>query len=71
MLAQDDSSSNGGRETIIADQAWEEASRQGGKAYVSTERVETRAREEGRTYQGPGEQARPEGADGKRERRKT
>ena len=55
MLAQDDSSSNGGRETIIADQAWEEASRQGGKAYVSTERVETRAREEGRTYQGPGE----------------
>ena len=55
MLAQADPSSDGGGKTTIANQAREEAYRQGGKAYQSSERVETRAREEGRAHQGPGE----------------
>ena len=55
MLAQADPSSDEGGGTTIADQAREEASRQGGKADESVERAETRAREEGRAHQGPGE----------------
>ena len=55
MLAQADPSSYEGGGTTIADKARKEASRQGGKADQSSERVETRAREEGRAHQGPGE----------------
>ena len=55
MLAQADSSSDQGGGITIADQAREEASQQGRKADESVERVETRAREEGRAHQGPGE----------------
>ena len=55
MPAQADSSSDGGGETLIAAQARQEASRQGGKADQSSERIETRAREERRAHQGPGE----------------
>ena len=71
MSAQADPLSDEGGGTLIAIQARKEASRQGGKADESVERAETRARDERRAHQGPGEQARPEGAEGKRERRKT
>ena len=55
MLAQADPSSYEGGGTTIADQAREEASRQGRKADELIERIETRAREKGRAHQGPGE----------------
>ena len=55
MLAQADPSSYEGGGTTIADQAREEASRQGRKADESVVRAETRAREEERAHQGPGE----------------
>ena len=71
MQAQADTSSDGGGETLSTAQAREEASRQGRKADELIERIETRAREKGRAHQGPGEQARPEAAERKRERRKT
>ena len=53
MLAHADPSSDEGGGTIVAAQAREEASQKGGKADQSSERVETRAREEGRAHQGP------------------
>ena len=55
MQAQADPSSDEGGGILIAAQAREKASWQGGKADQSSERVETRAREEERAYQGPGE----------------
>ena len=55
MPAQADPLSDEGGGTLIVIQARKEASRQGRKADQSSERVETRAREEGCAYQGPGE----------------